>query len=1048
MSQSSGRSAAGDRDPGPDGATVADAEIGGDRAHQVFLVDVTSPPATTAAGGATSATVRDITFMRLAAFAAASGDAVVATLVDGTITSWNAGAEQLYGYTADQMLGANLRRLVPPDLLGDLPEILRWLAQGEQIEPVMARRLCRDGRVIDVAIAVSPICDPHGILLGATTVSRAVAEHERTSDAASRLGAALGPSDRVVISWTGSGRVTGWNGGAMRLFGLGPPATIGPDGSRPAVDAGLGLDPAGPVSAADRAEASEIKYRLLLDRLPDTVTAVYDREHRIITTSGWAATFVGVSFPDGVAGRTVDEIFGPEDAVRMHGYLDAAFAGHPVEAELHVESSGAVSLVHAISLPAAGGSDRLEVMVVIRDVTVARQRAQALTLSLARWSAVFDRAPIALAELKPDGSILQANQAMAELLEVPIADLTGAVLIDFSHPDERPSADRRQTTLVDGGTVESAVRHIVTGRGGDRWVTAGASVIAQKDGHTERTLAYMVDITSVVVNRQRLSDADARFASLVEHSTDAILVLDGAGPIMYCSPSYFRITGDRPASAVGSSLWRKLHPDDMERVNDIIAGLVATLGEVATFECRLRHRDGRWRNVDVTASNRAGDPAVGGTVVNLHDVTDRVQAAADRVHLAMHDALTGLPNRALLLDRLSVALARASRSGRPCAVLFMDLDRFKQINDTLGHAVGDQVLTTVADRLRRVIRPEDSAARFGGDEFVVVAENIVEAGDALRIAERIRVRVALPIVVRDRTVTVACSVGIAFSDHHEADELLQEADMAVYQAKQSGRNRWVVYDPAMRVRAHRRLGIEDLIRTALDGGLVEAYYQPIIDLTSGLTIGTEALARIKHPDGTLFYPNDFIPVAEDSGLIIPLGVAVLNLACAQQARWQAGASTNAHVAVNVSARQLSSESFVQRVGEALVTHALRPGSLCIELTESTLIDVGSMSADRLRDLKELGVTVALDDFGTGWSSLSYLRRLPIDVVKIDQSFVAGLGTDSDDTELVRAVIDLGHALDLTTIAEGVETETQDRLLRELGCTRAQGYLYGHPEPVG
>ena len=471
------------------------------------------------------------------------------------------------------------------------------------------------------------------------------------------------------------------------------------------------------------------------------------------------------------------------------------------------------------------------------------------------------------------------------------------------------------------------------------------------------------------------------------------------------------------------------------------------MGASVSFDGRLRHTNGGWRNVETTTTNLIADPAVGGVISNLHDVTDRVEAAKLLAHQAMHDTLTELPNRALLLDRLDQALARAARSGRACALLFIDLDHFKRVNDTLGHAAGDQLLKTVAGRLLHAIRPGDSVGRLGGDEFVVLAENIDEPATVFAIAERVRASIAEPVMVADKAVTVSGSVGIALSNQHTPAALFQEADMALYRSKQSGRNRTEIYDRAMRTQAHQRQEIEDLVRASLSNGTLTVHYQPIVDLSSGAVTGSEALARIRQPDGAMANPDDFIAVAEDSGLIIPLGDAVLDLACAQQARWRAAASTRGRMAVNVSARQLGSEGFVSGVERALAAHGLRPENVCIEITESTLIDIGSSTRWRIGELKDLGVSLALDDFGTGWSSLSYLRRFPFDVVKIDQSFVAGVGNNHGDTQLVKAVIDLAHALDLSTIAEGIETEDQDRLLREMGCTHAQGYLYGRPEPA-
>jgi diguanylate cyclase (GGDEF)-like protein/PAS domain S-box-containing protein len=668
-------------------------------------------------------------------------------------------------------------------------------------------------------------------------------------------------------------------------------------------------------------------------------------------------------------------------------------------------------------------------------------------LSDATWRAAFAPAPVAIAELDLEGTIIRANQAMGDLLEIATGALEGTRFADFYHPDDRRDWERRLDALALGSTMDMVQSHIVTALGNDRWAADLASLAGYGDGRPDRILAYMFDGTDAHLARERTIDVQARLAALVEHGSDAIVVEDSVGgSIVYASPGLAGVLGMPPAEAIGSSLRHLVNSDDLADADQRRSRLAGP-GTVVNFDCRARHYDGSLRYIEVISTNLIDNPAVHGVVNNLRDVSDRVAAAARLSHQALHDSLTGLPNRALLLDRLDQALARAARSGRPCALLFLDLDNFKQVNDNLGHTGGDKVLMAVSDRLRDAIRPGDSVARLGGDEFVVLAENIVQASVAVTIAKRVRARVARPLCIGHETLSVNCSVGIALSDYHSADGLLQEADLALYRAKESGGDRLEIYDQAMRAQAERRAQVEDLVRSAIARreDLLALHYQPIVDLTTGTTIGTEALAYIRRPEGTMMRPSEFIPIAEDSGLIVPLGAAVLDTACAQQARWRAVNSGQDHVAVNVSARQLAASGFVRTVSDTLATHALRPDNLCLELTETSLIDIGPNILVRLHDLKAMGVRLALDDFGTGWSSLNHLRRFPIDIVKIDQSFVSGLGQNTSDTELVKAVVDLGHALDLTTTAEGVETSAQDGLLRAMGCTRGQGFLYGRPE---
>jgi len=361
--------------------------------------------------------------------------------------------------------------------------------------------------------------------------------------------------------------------------------------------------------------------------------------------------------------------------------------------------------------------------------------------------------------------------------------------------------------------------------------------------------------------------------------------------------------------------------------------------------------------------------------------------------------------------------------------------------------MGDQLLIAVADRLVHAARPSDSIARLGGDEFVVVLEEIAGRDAATALAERLRHSIGGPMLIGDRSVTVSCSVGIALWDGHDATTLLQEADTALYHAKQSGRDRWELYDEAMRRQAWRRFEMEEHLRSALQADGVEVHFQPIVELETRRHIAHEALARLRAHDGTVIYPHEFIDVAEESDLIVALGATVLEKACHTYAMRSRGDPALERITVNVSARQLAAAAFIDHVIVALTTAGISPSALCLELTESVLIDAGGGVDARLHGLKALGVRIALDDFGTGWSSLAYLRRFPIDVVKIDRSFVTGLGTNDDDMELVRAVIGLGHALGHVTVAEGIETELQHEILCSLGCRYGQGFLYGRPMPA-
>ncbi|HEX7444201.1 MAG TPA: EAL domain-containing protein, partial [Acidimicrobiales bacterium] len=432
----------------------------------------------------------------------------------------------------------------------------------------------------------------------------------------------------------------------------------------------------------------------------------------------------------------------------------------------------------------------------------------------------------------------------------------------------------------------------------------------------------------------------------------------------------------------------------------------------------------------------------------FQDISERKAFEHRLAHQATHDPLTGLPNRTLLLDRLDGALARSRRHDRRVAVLFLDLDHFKVVNDSLGHGLGDRLLVAISERLAVALRPGDTVARFGGDEFVILCEDLVEEQDAVTIAERVDEALGAPFVIDETEVFVGVSIGIALpdGDDAEAETLIRDADAAMYRAKDKGRARWELFDNAMRASAVDRLDIENALRRALERRELRVFYQPIIDLRTGAIDGVEALLRWEHPERGLLPPGDFITVAEETGLIVPIGSWVLDQACRQVQRWQADGehAGSLRIAVNLSGRQLGHSRLVDDVAGVLADTGINPAAVELEITESVLMDDVESSAETLGGLHALGVKLAVDDFGTGYSSMSYLRRFPVDLLKVDRSFVDGLGEDPGDSAIATAIITLAHTLGLDAVAEGVESPLQLAELRRLGCDRAQGFFMARP----
>ena len=463
---------------------------------------------------------------------------------------------------------------------------------------------------------------------------------------------------------------------------------------------------------------------------------------------------------------------------------------------------------------------------------------------------------------------------------------------------------------------------------------------------------------------------------------------------------------------------------------------------------RHRRKDGSIVEVDVASSALKFDGRAA-RLVQVDDVTSRNAAERLLTHQATHDPLTDLPNRALLLDRLGHALQRLERRPNSLAVLFFDVDRLKLVNDSLGHAVGDRMLVALADRVREAVRPDDTVARLSGDEFTVLCEDLTGAEDAAHVARRLLEAISEPLVFDGHEVFPSISMGIALTDDPSADPavLLRDADAAMYRAKAHGGNRYELFDEATRADTTARLARTNQLRRAIERHELRVFYQPDLALLGERPTGVEALVRWQHPERGLVGPADFIELAEETGLVVGLGAWVLAEACKEVAAWDAEHESALTLSVNLSARQLNQPELIGTVRRALDESGLAPARLCLEITESVLMEDVDQSIDTLLALKTLGVRLAVDDFGTGYSSLSYLRRFPIDVVKIDRSFVATMVEDAAAAAIVAAVINLSHALGLHVVAEGIETEQQLIALRALRCERAQGYLWSKPLPA-
>ncbi len=564
-------------------------------------------------------------------------------------------------------------------------------------------------------------------------------------------------------------------------------------------------------------------------------------------------------------------------------------------------------------------------------------------------------------------------------------------------------------------------------------------------------MTALVVIRQMIAVRQNVrlladSAAEARFRSLVQNSSDVILVVRADGSIRFASPSVARVLRQDPAALLGRTLTDLIDSEDRERAREFLRQAAATIAVTPPVELRFRQPDGSVLHAELLATNLLSDPTVHGVVLNGRDVSERKRLERELTHQAFHDPLTGLANRALFLDRVSHALTLARRQSRPVSLLYLDLDDFKKVNDSLGHGEGDHLLSSCADRLQSSARASDTVARLGGDEFAVLIEDGVAASDLDMLVERFQAALARPFILGGNEIPMSVSIGVATAAPDDsADELLRNADMAMYNAKRRGKGRAETFQSQMYAAVKHRLELEAALRHAIENDGLTLVYQPIFSFRTGLLEGVEALVRWEHPRFGALLPQHFIPLAEETGLIVQLGHWVLRESCRQVKRWrQAFPDTRMTMAVNISGRQLHELDIVRETREALVESGVDPSAVILEITESVLMQQEGSVLERLIELKALGIQLAIDDFGTGYSSLSYLQRFPIDMIKIARPFVEDIGGGLEKSALARAIIGLGDTLKLRTVAEGVERTDQCLALMSLGCELGQGYYFAPP----
>ena len=632
--------------------------------------------------------------------------------------------------------------------------------------------------------------------------------------------------------------------------------------------------------------------------------------------------------------------------------------------------------------------------------------------------------------------------AMADLLEAAqgaeVVRLRGEVVAELELPNDHdrvlaldlapPSRERRLLVIAGRTAPPEAIRASL------RALAAQIALALERAALTDE------------VHRRR---GEARFGSLVRHASDLITVIGLDGTISYQSPSIERLLGYAPDDVMGRPFAELVHPSDGSRVREMLAdGAAVADDQPHVLQCALVHRDGTPQQFEVNYTNLLGDAHVGGIVLNCRDISERKAFEEQLTHQAFHDPVTGLANRALFAERVRHAIARSRREHNRIAVVFLDLDDFKTINDSLGHAAGDEVLGEVAKRLATSIRASDTAARFGGDEFALLLEDIEGVEEAADTAERVLDALAVPLRVGHKELSLRCSIGISVVSEDApggAEELIRDADAAMYRAKRDGKGSYRMFEPEMHQGVLARLELRTDLQRAIATEQLELHYQPVVRLDDGGICGVEALLRWRHPERGMIAPDHFIPLAEETGLIIPIGRWVLREGCRQARRLRDALSPEAPLtmSINLSVKQLQHSDVIADVRDAVREAGIDPSALTLEITETVLMADTDLAVTRLKELKALGVNLALDDFGTGYSSLSYLSRFPVDILKMDRSFLRD-GATPETSALTSAVLALGTTLSLRVVAEGIEMSEQWTSLRDLGCEFGQGFFFAYP----
>ncbi|HEX2785484.1 MAG TPA: EAL domain-containing protein, partial [Ilumatobacteraceae bacterium] len=801
-------------------------------------------------------------------------------------------------------------------------------------------------------------------------------------------------------------------------------------------------------------KAAEATGRRLSAIVEGSGDAIFSTTNEGIVT-GWnpAAEALFGFTTDEMIGQPIELIAPPGRKIEQSGMRERLFAGgghEHLETTRRRKDGTLVDVLVTASSTKDESGKMVGLSVISRDVTERITARRVLQASLRRLAEAQRIAQLGSFELDVATGVLTWSEEYGRILGLdPSLKPSRGVLTSMVHPDDAVVVAEAWAAAIERGHPIDHVFRIIHPDSQVRFLHARAVSEVAVDGSVIKVAGTLMDNTEQVNADRVRREAELRFEIGFEQSAIGAAISDLDGISLRVNSAMCLFFERSKEMLIGRPWTDNTHPDEVPLGQAVLSRLSAG-HDTYEDERRFLRPDGTvvWALTHATlVRDEVGEPQY--FFVQLQDITGRKLIEQELAHQALHDSLTGLPNRALLTDRLVQGLARATRRGSQIAVMFLDIDQFKMVNDSLGHNAGDELLQHVARRIAAAIRPGDTVARFGGDEFVIVCDD-VSTVEAVQVAERVLGELSKRWHIGTQEMHITASLGIAIADKHATPEsLLRDSDAAMYRAKERGRGRIEMFDEALRFKAKRRLATASALHVALEREEFVVQYQPVVDLVTGAMVSAEALVRWNHPDHGLILPADFISLAEETGLIVPIGARVLEQACQDLRAWQGmgmslGVDASFSIAVNLSVRQMLAPDIAGLIGDVLQRTGVRARDLCLELTESVFMEDVDYFERTLAGLKAIGVDLSIDDFGTGYSSLGYLKLFPVDGVKVDRVFVDGLGTDQHDTALVAAIVAMASALSLQVTAEGVETRDQLLVLKSLGVQRAQGFYFARP----